>query len=187
MSQCRGYQDTEHCLTSMASDFQTITIQSKNVSQCPGPLASSNIGESLSKILPRPLRSRMLRSSKLVLNACQKNFKRNEISRGALTENDGIKNVEINEIMPVNMIRRASDWIEATRETTEVRDEDEDQSRDDEDSTNLGNFLQHGHEHASRHRPDDFLPINGFSSETGLKSLHYSDNEFDYHLLNIWP
>ena len=143
--------------------------------------------ESLSKILPRPLRSRMLRSSKLVLNACQKNFKRNEISRGALTENDGIKNVEINEIMPVNMIRRASDWIEATRETTEVRDEDEDQSRDDEDSTNLGNFLQHGHEHASRHRPDDFLPINGFSSETGLKSLHYSDNEFDYHLLNIWP
>ena len=69
----------------------------------------------------------------------------------------------------------------------EEKDEDDDQSRDDEDSTNLGNFLQHGHEHASRHRPDDFLPINGFSSETGLKSLHYSDNEFDYHLLNIWP
>ena len=128
--------------------------------------------ESLSKILPRPLRSRMLRSSKLVLNACQKNFKRNEISRGALTENDGIKNVEINEIMPVNIIRtRASDWIEAGRETSGMRDED--WSEDDEnpgDSTNLANFLQHGHDqHASQHRPDDFLPINGFSSETGLK------------------
>ena len=126
--------------------------------------------ESLSKILPRPLRSRMLRSSKLVLNACQKNVKRNEISRGALTENDGIKNVEINEIMPVNTIRRASDWIEAGRETTEVSDDDEDPIKDDEDhdgdSTNLGNVLQLEHEQP---RPDDFLPINGFSSETGLK------------------
>ena len=118
----------------------------------------------------------MLRSSKLVLNACQKNFKRNEISRGALTENDGIKNVEINEIMPVNIIRGANDWIEAGRETSGMRNEDEDQedqSEDDEDSgdsTNLANFLQHGHDqHASQHRPDDFLPINGFSSETGLK------------------
>lgn len=126
--------------------------------------------ESLSKILPRPLRSRMLRSSKLVLNACQKNFKRNEISRGALTENDGIKNVEINEIMPVNIICRAKDWIEADREISGTRDED--LSEDDEDpgdsSTNLANFLQHD-QHASQPRPDDFLPINGFSSETGLK------------------
>ena len=117
--------------------------------------------ESLSKILPRPLRSRMLRSSKLVLNACQKNVKRNEISRGALTENDGIKNVEINEIMPVNIIPRARDWIEAGRETTEMRNQ--------EDSSNLDNFLKHEHEHASQRWPDDFLPINGFSSETGLK------------------
>ena len=123
--------------------------------------------ESLSKILPRPLRSRMLRSSKLVLNACQKNVKRNEISRGALTENDGIKNVEINEIMPVNIIRRARDWIEAGRETTEMRDEH--QGEHQGDSTNLDNFLKHEHEHASQHWPDDFLPINGFSSETGLK------------------
>ena len=120
--------------------------------------------ESLSKILPRPLRSRMLRSSKLVLNACQKNVKRNEISRGALTENDGIKNVEINEIMPVNIIPRARDWIEAGRETTEMRDQE-----NQEDSSNLDNFLKHEHEHASQHWPDDFLPINGFSSETGLK------------------
>ena len=120
--------------------------------------------ESLSKILPRPLRSRMLRSSKLVLNACQKNVKRNEISRGALTENDGIKNVEINEIMPVNIIPRARDWIEAGRETTEIRNQE-----NQEDSSNLDNFLKHEHEHASQHWPDDFLPINGFSSETGLK------------------
>ena len=120
--------------------------------------------ESLSKILPRPLRSRMLRSSKLVLNACQKNVKRNEISRGALTENDGIKNVEINEIMPVNIIPRARDWIEAGREITELRDQE-----NQEDSSNLDNFLKHEHEHASQHWPDDFLPINGFSSETGLK------------------
>ena len=120
--------------------------------------------ESLSKILPRPLRSRMLRSSKLVLNACQKNVKRNEISRGALTENDGIKNVEINEIMPVNIIPRARDWIEAGRETTEMRNQE-----NQEDSSNLDNFLKHEHEHASQHWPDDFLPINGFSSETGLK------------------
>lgn len=120
--------------------------------------------ESLSKILPRPLRSRMLRSSKLVLNACQKNVKRNEISRGALTENDGIKNVEINEIMPVNIIPRARDWIEAGRETTEMRNQE-----NQEDSSNLDNFLKHEHEHASQRWPDDFLPINGFSSETGLK------------------
>ena len=129
--------------------------------------------ESQSKILPRPLRSRMLRSSKLVLNACQKNFKRNEISRGALTENDGIKNVEINEIMPVNIICRAKDWIEANRESfgMSVEDEDDEDYEDPGDSTNLANFLQHGlDEHTpQQQRPDDFLPINGFSSETGLK------------------
>ena len=136
--------------------------------------------QSFTHILPGPLRSRMLRSSKLVLNACQKNVKRNEISWGALTEiNDDIKNVEINEIRQVNIRRdRASDWIEAVRETSGKRDDDE----NDDDEGRGGDVEEDTRDRdeveASSINSENFplpkprlcfSPINGFSSKTGLK------------------
>ena len=123
----------------------------------------------------------MLRSSKLVLNVCRKNSKRNEISPlhrqsspVAFCEiNDGIKNVEINEIRrvitssPCNLGSDFgsdhSDWIPACLEDTMKYDFDDDDSSEtiiatDSQFTENDNFY--------------FLPFSHFQtksskSETG--------------------
>ena len=100
----------------------------------------------------------MLRSSKLVLNMCRKNSKRNEISPChsspvAFCEiNDGIKNVEINEIKPVitnppcnfesNLDSDATDWIPACLEVSKKFDHDDETDDDDCSQTIIANVSQ---------------------------------------------
>ena len=98
----------------------------------------------------------MLRSSKLVLNVRRKNSKRNEISPChssspvAFCEiNDGIKNVEINEIRrvitnpPCNFESDSddSDWIPACLEDTKKFDL-YDETDDDSSKTNIATVSQ---------------------------------------------
>ena len=103
-------------------------------------------------------------------------MKQNEISCGdAFTDeiNDGIKNVEFNEIRPAAVRDLTSDWIEARHEasekfsTTDVNDEDCEDSGDDDDwsTNNPANFSQFAQPYNLH-----FLPNPGFEKISSRKS-----------------
>ena len=125
----------------------------------------------------------MLRSSKLVLNVCRKNSKRNEISprhgriSGAFCEiNDGIKNVEINEIRPVitnlpcnfksDLVSADSDWIAACREDTK-KNLYEETNIDDSSKTNIATVSNFDENDNFYCFPVACSPIKSLNSGTG--------------------